>query len=77
MQVAHEPYRTMFIEMVAPLLDKLPMFPFGNIVIHKLTLNFPELTKVHQQRNQQRYYSNPNMFNYQNQFTLQNGYVNK
>ena len=73
MQVAHEPYRTMFIEMVAPLLDKLPMFPFGNIVIHKLTLNFPELTKVQQQRNQ----SNPNMFNYQNQFTLQNGYVNK
>ena len=40
MQVAQEPYRTMFIEMVALLLDKLPMFPFGNIVIHKLTLNF-------------------------------------
>lgn len=65
MQVAQEPYRTMFIEMVAPLLDKLPMFPFGNIVIHKLTLNFPELIKVQQQRNQQRYYNTPNMFNYQ------------
>lgn len=73
MQVAHEPYRTMFIEMVAPLLDKLPMFPFGNIVIHKLTLNFPELTKMQQKR----FYSNPNMFNYQSQYTIQNGYMNK
>ena len=50
MQVAHEPYRTMFIEMVAPLLDKLPMFPFGNIVIHKLTLNFPDENQLTKNR---------------------------
>ena len=46
MIVAPEPYRTMFIELVAPLLDSLHMFPFGNIVLHKLTLNFPELIKI-------------------------------
>ena len=76
MMVAPEPYRTMFIELVAPLLDSLHMFPFGNIVLHKLTLNFPELIKKQQFSIQsQRYFHlNPNIYNYTNSFNINNPY---
>jgi hypothetical protein len=33
----------MYIQLVAPLLDGLRILPFGNIVIHKLITNFPEI----------------------------------
>ena len=77
MIVAPEPYRTMFIELVAPLLDSLHMFPFGNIVLHKLTLNFPELIKNQQLnsiQNQRYFHPNPNIYNYTNSFNINNPY---
>lgn len=77
MIVAPEPYRTMFIELVAPLLDSLHMFPFGNIVLHKLTLNFPELIKKQQLnsiQNQRYFHPNPNIYNYTNSFNINNPY---
>ena len=43
MIASNEPYRTMYIQLVAPLLDGLRILPFGNIVIHKLITNFPEI----------------------------------
>ena len=43
MVASNEPYRTMYIQLVAPLLDGLRVLPFGNIVIHKLMTNFPEI----------------------------------
>ena len=49
MIASDEPYRTMFLQMVAPLMGSLPLFPFGNIVIYKLVNAFPELNLMSHQ----------------------------
>ena len=33
-----EPYRSMYIKFIAPLIDGLKNFPNGLIIIHKITL---------------------------------------
>lgn len=45
MQISHEPYRTRYIELIAPMISSLEDAPFGNVVIYKLTKNFPEIIK--------------------------------
>lgn len=49
MIASDEPYRTMFLQMVAPLMGSLSLFPFGNIVICKLLNTFPELESMRHQ----------------------------
>ena len=59
MVASNEPYRTMYIQLVAPLLDGLRVLPFGNIVIHKLMTNFPEIMN-YININRNNYYQNMN-----------------
>ncbi len=62
MVASNEPYRTMYIQLVAPLLDGLRVLPFGNIVIHKLMTNFPEIMNyINMNRN--NYFQNMNNMN--------------
>ena len=41
--VANEPYRSMYIKYIAPLIDGLKNMPNGLIIIHKIISHFPEL----------------------------------
>ena len=41
--VANEPYRTMYIKYIAPLIEGLKNMPNGLIIIHKIISHFPEL----------------------------------
>ena len=40
---SNEPYRSMYIKFIAPLIDGLKNFPNGLIIIHKIVSHFPEL----------------------------------
>ena len=40
---SNEPYRTMYLKFVAPLIDGLKNMPNGYIIIHKILNQFPEL----------------------------------
>ena len=62
MVASNEPYRTMYIQLVAPLLDGLRVLPFGNIVIHKLMTNFPEIMN-YININRNNYFQNMNNMN--------------
>ncbi len=61
MMASNEPYRSMYIQLVAPLLDGLRVLPFGNIVIHKIMTNFPEIMNyININFNRNNYYQNMN-----------------
>ena len=45
MQISHEPYRTRYIELIAPMITSLEDTSFGRVVIYKLMKNFPEIIK--------------------------------
>ena len=49
----------MYIQLVAPLLEGLRVLPFGNIVIHKIMTNFPEIMN-YININRNNYYPNMN-----------------
>ena len=78
-----EPYRSRFISMVAPLMNSLPAFPFGNIVIHKLINSFPELDTLRMQLYSQQklcknmYYNSIGKKNNNNKFTNNCTYFSK
>ena len=59
MMASNEPYRSMYIQLVAPLLEGLRVLPFGNIVIHKIMTNFPEIMN-YININRNNYYQNKN-----------------
>ena len=40
---SNEPYRTMYLKFIAPLIDGLRNMPNGLIIIHKIITHFPEL----------------------------------
>ena len=64
MVASNEPYRTMYIQLVAPLLDGLRHLTFGNIVIHKIMTNI----KI----NRNNYFQNMNNMNYKNNMGIGN-----
>ena len=41
--VANEPYRSLYLKYIAPLIDGLKSLPNGYIIIHKILNQFPEL----------------------------------
>ena len=45
MKQANEPYKSMFITYVKPLMEELLKYPFGHIVTYKLQTSFPQLNK--------------------------------
>ena len=58
--VSNEPYRSMYIKFIAPLIDGLKNMPNGLIIIHKILNNFPEI------QNYIENYSNNNYIYYYN-----------
>ena len=51
----------MYIQLVVPLLEGLRVLPFGNIVIHKIMTNFPEIMNyININININNYYQNMN-----------------
>ena len=76
MVASNEPYRTMYIQLVAPLLDGLRHLTFGNIVIHKIMTNFPEIMN-YIKINRNNYFQNMNnMSNMNNMNNMGMGYFN-
>lgn len=45
MQHSKEPYRSKYINMILPLMEKLQIYPFGHKIYQKLITNFPELSQ--------------------------------
>ena len=64
-----EPYRSMYIKYIAPLIDGLKNMPNGPIIIHKIISHFPELQN-YVQFNYNNYNSNMN-----NNFNINNNYM--
>ena len=61
---ANEPYRSMFIKYMAPLIDGLKSLPNGYIIIHKILNQFPELQGMVQINSNKN--KNYNMYNNSN-----------
>ena len=59
---SNEPYRSMYLKFVAPLMDGLKNMPNGYIIIHKILNQFPEL----QSFSQNNYNKNKNYNVYNN-----------
>ena len=60
---ANEPYRTMYIQFIAPLIDGLKNLPNGYIIIHKIVNQFPELqgfSQFNSNRNKNHIYNSIN-----------------
>ena len=59
MQISNEPYKSMFCQLVGPLLNYLNQVPFGGKVLHNLLNKFPHLAKYRcmTNNNQQGYYN--------------------
>ena len=45
---SNEPYRSMYLKFIAPLIDGLKNLPNGYIIIHKILNQFPELRRTTQ-----------------------------
>ena len=61
--IANEPYRTMYIQFIAPLIDGLKNLPNGYIIIHKIVNQFPELqgfSQFNSNRNKNHIYNSIN-----------------
>lgn len=63
MQVATEPYRSMFCQLVGPMLNNLNQVPFGGKVLHNLLNKFPQLMKYRCIQNPQPMYYNYDYMN--------------
>ena len=64
--VSNEPYRSMYIKFIAPLIDGLKNMPNGLIIIHKILNNFPEIQNYvenysNKNNNYNYYYYNMNL----------------
>ena len=76
-----EPYRSMYIKFIAPLINNLKNLPNGLIIIHKIVSHFPELqnyvqTNSNKNRNYNIYYNynfNNNMNN--NNYNINNNHM--
>ena len=66
---SNEPYRSMYIKFIAPLIDGLKNLPNGLIIIHKIISHFPELQNYVQiNSNKGRGYNSHNSKNNNNMF---------
>ena len=70
-----EPYRSMYINFIAPLINNLKNLPNGLIIIHKIVSHFPELqnyvqTNSNKNRNYNIYYN----YNFNNNMNNNNNY---
>ena len=81
-----EPYRSMYIKYIAPLIDGLKNLPNGLIIIHKIINHFPELQNYVQiNTNKNKNYNmynnmynnnmNNNNNNTNNNFSINNNYM--
>jgi hypothetical protein len=73
--VSTEPYRSMYIKFIAPLINNLKNLPNGLIIIHKIVSHFPELqnyvqTNSNKNRNYNIYYN----YNFNNNMNNNNNY---
>ena len=69
---ANEPYRSMYIKFMAPLLEGLKIMPNGYIIIHKIYNQFPELQNYssNNSKNNKNYNINSNMGNNMRSFNI-------
>ena len=81
-----EPYRSMYIKFIAPLIDGLKNLPNGLIIIHKIISHFPELlnyvqinkTKIpnfNMYNNYNNVSNNMNNYNINSNFNMKNNYM--
>ena len=81
-----EPYRSMYIKFIAPLIDGLKNLPNGLIITHKIISHFPELlnyvqinkTKIpnfNMYNNYNNVSNNMNNYNINNNFNMKNNYM--
>ena len=69
MLASTEPYRSMYIKFIVPLIDGLKNLPNGLIIIHKIVNHFPELNnyvKINTNKN--------NNFNLYNNYNINNNF---
>mgnify|MGYP003571332565 CR=1 FL=1 len=75
--VSTEPYRSMYIKFIAPLIDNLKNLPNGLIIIHKIVSHFPELqnyVQTNSNKNYNMHYNfNNNMNN--NNYNINNNHI--
>ena len=75
--VSTEPYRSMYIKFIAPLIDNLKNLPNGLIIIHKIVSHFPELqnyVQTNSNKNYNMHYNfNNNMNN--NNYNINNNHM--
>lgn len=76
---ANEPYRSMYIKYIAPLIDGLKTLPNGYIIIHKILNQFPELQGYSQNNSNKNknYNINNNMNNNMKNFNINNNINHK
>ena len=80
--VSTEPYRSMYIKFIAPLIDNLKNLPNGLIIIHKIVSHFPELYNYVQinsnkNRNYNMNYNFNNNANNNNNYNINNCHMSK
>ena len=78
--VSTEPYRSMYIKFIAPLIDNLKNLPNGLIIIHKIVSHFPELQNyvqinTNKNRNYNMYYNFNNNMNNINNYNIKNNHM--
>ena len=78
--VSTEPYRSMYIKFIAPLIDNLKNLPNGLIIIHKIVSHFPELQNyvqinTNKNRNYNMYYNFNNNMNNNNNYNINNNHM--
>ena len=71
-----EPYRTMYIKFIAPLIDNLKNLPNGLIIIHKIVSHFPELQNYVQINSNKNYNMNYNFNNNTNNYNTSKNHMN-
>ena len=70
-----EPYRSMYLKFIAPLIGNLKNLPNGPIIIHKIVSHFPELQNyVQMNPNKNKNYNS--YYNYNNNMKNNNYHVN-
>jgi len=71
---SNEPYRSMYIKYMAPLIDGLKNLPNGYIIIHKILNQFPELQSfsANNSKMNKNYNINSNMSNNMKGFNINN-----
>ena len=79
---ANEPYRSMYIQFLAPLIEGLKNLPNGYIIIHKILNQFPELqnfsnNNLKSNKNCKNFNINNNIVNSMKGFNISNNSNNK